>query len=550
MSIFNLKVGILSIAALMVGCQSTTDLPESSTDGVLIKGQHAPAPIRHDYGDTYIRTDKSNAYLKNRIVSYSTVKPVTLRTAIVKAFGDVEVIPRDRGVDLGYLVDVRANNMKGKDYLEYLEGITGYDVEWNNKVVSVSSFVRKQWRLATFASDRRVTNRSVLVQSAGEADLESNSGGEQSSTLVEMNITDDEWKDLLEGATELVESEERIESEDDEDTDFANDSLPPADESLADQGEFDSLSSAIEASQENTQEGEKGEFYIAPYVKGIRSVGVVAAGGSPYLIEALDRYFTEAVELSKVVFDVKVKGYEVTLNHEKSRGIDWDLLVNGSINGNPLTTGISQTIADPTNTNSFWESTGSFVGDRGSLDWFVRFLEDYGEVELTEQPSISVRNGVPAQLYNGTELSYVTDTEQTQDENGNPTVTFDLTRRKVGVSISVIARKLEDDQILVDVWPVVSVLSGIEDEFIVGETEFSIPRIDLREFSTQLITTSGTPIHLGGLISKKLSTALKGIPSSEGSRGFWKSISEDIENELERRESVWVVTPTIVSKGS
>ncbi|WP_306800484.1 hypothetical protein, partial [Escherichia coli] len=72
---------------------------------------------------------------------------------------------------------------------------------------------------------------------------------------------------------------------------------------------------------------------------------------------------------------------------------------------------------------------------------------------------------------------------------------------KVGVTLSVTVRVLEDERLLVDIWPVISNL-GANDSVGIGGFQFQTPRVNLKEFSTQLITSSGRSVHLGGLITK------------------------------------------------
>ena len=168
-------------------------------------------------------------------------------------------------------------------------------------------------------------------------------------------------------------------------------------------------------------------------------------------------------------------------------------------------------------------------------------------MELQDQPNLTVRNGVPAQIYAGEELTYIVDVEQTQDENGNTTVTPKLGRLKVGVTLAVTVRVLEDERLLLDVTPVISNLTNF-DTISIGEgIQFETPRVALKEFSTQLITTSGTPVHLGGLISERIEQALERLPwQNVVTKRVLNPFTQNLNNQLERRELVLVVTPTLV----
>lgn len=540
---FKRLVCMAVVGSILGGCTSNAlKLPTESTDKELLPRVYSGAP-KTATGATFLKVVGNDDYLHNVKIQYSTAQPRLLRHVLVEALDGIEIVPRDSRVDLDKEVMVRATNMSGYDFLDYLEAQTGYDIVWEEGVVYIHSFTRKQWQLASFAAPRGVDNKSVQVQSGPDEEGSGSSGGSsgdggdrQSKNSVELKIGDDEWQMMLVGAKEIL----GVNRDDDDEDERDRDDMSPRerrDMALRTSGR-------LEVDEEAKQ--------FEPFVYGIRSVGLVMAGGTPFQMKMLDEYFKEAQAMSSVIFDIQMQTYDVTLNHSKEKGIEWDVLTQDMAAKTPYSFGLSQTISDIVDYDrSVWESVGAVTsgdGDTGAA-FFLRFLESYGEVELKEQPHLTVRHGVPAQLYSGEEITYISDTEQSQDINGNPTVTYDLTRRKIGVTLSVTARKLEDDRILLDLWPVVSAQSG-EDRFVLNGTEFSTPRIALKEFSTQVITRSGVPVHLGGLITKKLANHLEGLPvKSKLTERIANALLDDIANQIERREIVWVVTPTIVEKG-
>lgn len=121
-----------------------------------------------------------------------------------------------------------------------------------------------------------------------------------------------------------------------------------------------------------------------------------------------------------------------------------------------------------------------------------------------------------------------------------------LGRLKVGVTLSVTVRVLDNDQLLVDVWPVISNLND-PDTINIGDYSFNTPRVNLKEFSTQLITSSGQSVHLGGLITKRMNEAMRQLPwQNLVTKAILNPLTQGINNSLERRELVLVVTPTLV----
>jgi Flp pilus assembly secretin CpaC len=281
-----------------------------------------------------------------------------------------------------------------------------------------------------------------------------------------------------------------------------------------------------------------------PYIEGIRSVGIVTAGGKPSKMKVLDRYLKRAIAESTKVINVQVEAYDVLLNDGKQKGIDWNLLIDSTVNGNPL--GLDFFNTSPSSDDPFWNVKGTYQSDKVTATALVRFLENYGRVELKDQPNLTVRNGVPAQIYAGEELTYIVDVEQSQDVNGNATVTPKLGRLKVGVTLSLTVRVLDNDQLLVDVWPVISNLNKA-DTIMIGDYSFETPRVNLKEFSTQLVASSGQSVHMGGLITKRMNEALRQLPwQNLVSKAVLNPLTQGINNSLERRELVLVVTPTLV----
>src|SRR5690606_39609696 len=79
---------------------------------------------------------------------------------------------------------------------------------------------------------------------------------------------------------------------------------------------------------------------------------------------------------------------------------------------------------------------------------------------------------------------------------------------RIGVTLAVTPRILDDGRIMLDIWPVISSRSG-SDNFTVADDVFTNPRIALNELSTEVITESGKPIQLGGFITKSIEKKLQ-----------------------------------------
>jgi len=432
------------------------------------------------------------------------------------------------------------------NFIEYIEGTRDLNIEIEGKRVLVSDFETEQWNLSAFSTTRNINSLVTSKQSKG-AQTGSGSTTENAETTgstIGINLSEDEWVSIIDGARRIIGAKKPADTSNAGPAGSTLGMAPLPGNSgnlMPDGSKMDGLNFGPSVESINAPLISGREAFI----EGVRSVGVVTAGGKPSQMRILDRYLKKAITDATKIINVQVKAYDVVLNNGKQKGIDWDAISFGSISGNMLNLGMKNT-SQIANGGGAWGFTGSFEGDRGSAKAFLTLLETYGRVELQDQPNMTVRNGVPAQIYAGEELTYIADVEQSADVNGNITVTPKLARLKIGVTLAVTVRVLEDERLLVDVTPVISNLTNY-DTIAVGKFSFKTPRIALKEFSTQLIVSSGESVNLGGLITDKLENALEQLPwQNSFTEAVIKPLYQNINNRLERRELVLVVTPTVI----
>ena len=493
-------------------------------------------------GTTFVREIREEDRSLARTTTLS-IQAAPLRTVLHEILPEYTIIPGGN-VDLNTQVDVSTRNTTVADFIEYLEGVADVDIRIDGRKVYVTDFETREWNLSAFASTRSVNNVVASTQTAGAqagsdssgSSGQSNSVTQGTSATVGYSLTEDEWLRILDGGAKILGAEDEDDKDKARDAQARNGVVPIRQDAGLNFDDMDLR--AAEIGGPLTQ--------MEPYIQGIRSVGIVTAGGRPSKMRILDRYFRTAITESTKIVNVQVQAYDVILNDSKDKAIDWDAIVKGSINGNPFGLVLNSVQKASTGNNPFWQITGNYESDHLTINkMLISFLRQFGRVELNDQPNLTVRNGVPAQIYAGQELTYIVDVEQSQDINGNATVTPRLGRLKVGVTLSVTVRVLEDERLLVDIWPVISNL-GASDSISIGDYEFQTPRVNLKEFSTQLITSSGRSVHLGGLITKRLSNALTTLPWEGLVSKAIAPAMEDVSNNIERRELVMVVTPTLI----
>ena len=514
----NIKAASFSfvLASLLAGCAVTPYNEKEKYQPLLDK----PTQLVVERSDTYVREVTPEEAVFNRKVSFSG--KVALIDAIRKQFDDVNIIPGDQNVLLNKEISVFAQGMYLKDYLSYLESVTGYNIEYSRGVVTVRSFVRKEWNVAAFASKRSVQlkvgstfdTESTTTQSDGAST--SSRGG--NSNKIESTYSDDEWSILVTGARDIL-NVNKTNGETDTN------------------GQADSLS---------------------PYVQAVRSVGTISVGGQANRVNALDEFITNLVERGQRQVNINVQAYDVTLNDDRGAGIDWSqlTLTDTSINGNPLDFSLNSLVSNNgtglvsknvvNQNNGLFEANVGYSSDSIDANAIVRFLSAYGEVELLTQPNVTVRNGSYAYISTGEELTFIGEIETQEGDNNNDRTTATLNSVRVGVTLAVTPRVLGDGRIMLEIWPVISSVSG-NTTFSFEGLSYDVPNIALNELSTEVITESGKPIQLGGFIRRSVSKSLQDLPwKDKVTQSLVNPLFRSESNELSRRELVLTVTPTIV----
>ena len=510
---FNVKAFSSSflLATLLGGCAVTPYNEEEKYQPL----QEKPTQLVVERSDTYVREVTPEEAIFGRKINYSG--RVALIDAIRTQLDDVNIIPGDENVLLNQQVSVFAQDMYLKDYFRYLESVTGYDIEYSAGVVTVRSFVRKEWNVAAFASNRKVklkvgstfNTESTTTRADGAT---SSSGGNDNK--IESTYNDDEWSILVDGARDI-------------------------------------LNVTGKKAKDSPEQ-------LNPYVQAIRSVGTISVGGQASRVNALDEFISNLITRGQRQVNINVQAYDVTLNDDRGAGIDWTQLAlkDATINGNPLDFSLNSILSSNGNTNvsknvvnetnGIFASNVGYESDSVNAQAIVRFLSTYGEVELLTQPNVTVRNGSYAYISTGEELTFIGEIEVKEGDNNNDRTTATLNSVRVGVTLAVTPRILGDGRIMLEIWPVISSVSGSEKYTFEG-LEYEVPNIALNELSTEVITESGKPIQLGGFIRRSVAKSLQDLPWKDSvTQTVINPLFRSESNELKRRELVLTVTPTIV----
>lgn len=472
-----------------------------------------------------------NTYLKihypknrdlERIVEGVNLQNAALQNVIEAAIPGVNIIPIDAGVELRKGISLKAQGIPVADFLEQLTGVSDYHYTMINNTIRISSLQTKQWNIAALATKRSgeaaVGQEIAGAASSGDEGSGSSEGESETGTKQKIVFEDDSWKGLIESAEKII---------------GANDSSSSGSSALG--------GVLVPGQSQQTQRAK--ENAVKPYLVASRTNGMIMAASSPSRIKKLDDWLSKQIENSTVQFYLDVSAFEVTLSDNRGAGIDWDTIKRGTINETTTLQGPSPNLIESSNVFSLGANV---VRDDISVNALFRFLQRYGKVSLLTQPNITLTNGKEAYFSSGLEFSYTSSIEQAQDQQGNITVTPQIERAKVGVTISITARLLHDRKIALDVVPVITAIEGFTNIQAGEDFQARTPNIALKELATQVITEPGQPVRLGGLISERIREDAVRVPRDGDKAAFWDYFFKSQINELERRELVISITPTIV----
>jgi len=519
----------------LAGCASTTP-PEEHFTRQLIKDVDRTPVSSPAQTDTYVNVVFPMEKQKKARVKSINNPNISVIEALNQVKAYATVIPMDSGVDLNKRFAIKSRSETLAQFLEHLTGVTDYHYVLDGNAIKVSSQTEMSWSLAGFSSQSQssaTVGQSVSSgggassstsdsTSAATSSSSSSSGtsSEGGNTTVTITNNVDQFADIIVSAQAIL----------------------GANDSVTETTTTDSTGTSTSTSSNSAFGAIDDEIVpLKPWVVGVRNLGIINASGAPSKMKVLDKYMRNLSKMSTKQVNLDIKVIDVTLGDENARGIDWNLLYSdkdGSI-------GFGGAAAQALTGGGAWSITTAYQLGSFTLDHFINFLADYGEVSLLSQPNVTTTNGTTAFISNVNAFSFIAGFEQAQDAQGQISITPELQRIKVGITLAVTPRVLEDDRVLVEVVPVVSSLESFSD-FNSQGFQFQAPNVALQELATQVVTRSGKTIQLGGLISKKVSKSISKLPldglSEKVSDALFKSVAE----ELSRRELIISLTPTLV----
>lgn len=451
---------------------------------------------------------------------------LTLPAALNKA----NVIALDSGVNLGMKIGVRSQNSRISDYIRHIEGTTDYKIDVvqnaDGIVLKVASTITKSWDLAALADMPTATTRSGFSatsqsnsSSGSSGAVGGGSGGStsgqyqtQSASGTEIVTTreDETWNSLIEDARHILGLSDNADSSSSNNGDNQNQLMPKLEEGDDPITFLNNYSQALDE--------DMNPYSDDPWVVGNKRLGKVTAYGKPSEIKRLDEHFGKLVEESQRQVHLQGAILDIKTTHAEGYGVNWDAIYQNGDGDKTVSFSGQATQALSIVDGGSWSVAASIPFGNLSLNALIQSLSEQGSVTVQSQPRLTVTNGYTAYLGSTQEFSFVSGVEflpLTSGGDGNvasdTAITTTLSRVNVGIKIAVTPKMLDNGKILVDIVPILSSIQGFTDIKSAGEV-FETPNIALQELATQVITTSGTPIYLGGLIINRVLQNAKNLP--------------------------------------
>ncbi len=164
----------------------------------------------------------------------------------------------------------------------------------------------------------------------------------------------------------------------------------------------------------------------------------------------------------------------------------------------------------------------------GKFSNYVSALKTISDIEVVASPKILVMNNQAANLVAGSKLGFKTQTIS------NGTVSEQVDFLQVGVQLTILARVVSDDEILLDISPKISE----------GSLSNGVPQESNTEVKTRIIAKNGQLVVIGGLLQKTNNKSYSRVPIL-GDIPLLGRLFQSESNSDGSKEIIIFITPTI-----
>jgi type II secretory pathway component GspD/PulD (secretin) len=125
---------------------------------------------------------------------------------------------------------------------------------------------------------------------------------------------------------------------------------------------------------------------------------------------------------------------------------------------------------------------------------------------------VRARHGLPALVTSGTTMNYIRELTRESDDNG-VTISTETASAFEGVMLGVVPFLRDDGSVDLEIFPITSKVDLSNKATFVDQSEVTLPKVDVRNVSTNVRARNGDTIILGGLIFRDSSKGDRGVPA-------------------------------------
>lgn len=226
------------------------------------------------------------------------------------------------------------------------------------------------------------------------------------------------------------------------------------------------------------------------------ATGTLTVEDTPIILERVERFMeAQNAALSRQVV-VNVRVLAVDLSNSDQYGIDWAAAYEaaGSGLGAALANG-STTL--PSTSDASGLTLSVLGGQWDQTAALISALSRQGKVSQVTSASVVTLNNQPAPIQVSRRTAYLKGSEQTTNDNGNPTVTLTPGEITTGFSMNVLPHILDGKRMMLQYSANISKLLGIEDVEVL-DTKIQTPEVESRNFLQRVIMSSGETLVISG----------------------------------------------------
>ena len=266
-----------------------------------------------------------------------------------------------------------------------------------------------------------------------------------------------------------------------------------------------------------------------------KNAGLVTITGTKKQLNEISKYLdTLNKRLRKeVLIDVHI--YSVELSSSHKTGIDWS---DFSLS--------LPSISKPIRGRYIGGSESVFNSATFNLGAFLNFLAQNGNVNSISNPKIVTLNSQKAILSIGDTVYYKYASEITTDNNGNPTTSYTIGSKFVGVLLDITPQISDNGEIILSINPKISSFKDIRQ--LQSNRDMPPDTKDNTLMSVVKLKNNETLV-LGGLITNDEQLKVNGVPVLK-EIPIIKYLFSSREKVTSKKELVFVITPHIINFNS